>query len=118
MEGLGVLRVNPELKQIVAEASRALALLDADRLEELARACQALNRGAMDRSEAARARLALEAREAAGEMDVFARVLDATRANLIVMKRLRELRQGRFGYMGTGMQAARWTLPETTHGDD
>jgi hypothetical protein len=39
-----------------------------------------------------------EAREAAGEMAVFARVLDATRENLSVMRRLRELRAGRLEY--------------------
>jgi hypothetical protein len=32
------------LKDLVIEASRALARLDADRLEELALSCQALNR--------------------------------------------------------------------------
>ena len=35
---------NPELKELVAEASRALARLDAARLEELALSCEALNR--------------------------------------------------------------------------
>ena len=37
-------RFNPELKALVVEASLALARLDADRLEELALSCQALNR--------------------------------------------------------------------------
>ncbi|HEY3703673.1 MAG TPA: hypothetical protein VGL22_01340 [Terracidiphilus sp.] len=93
MYGLGVRRFDPELKQIVWEASRALALLDAERLEELARACQALNRDHVERAEAAH-----QARDAAGQMAVFARVLDATRANLTVMNRLRELRQGAMFY--------------------
>ena len=44
MSGSEMRRINPELKQLVAEASQALACLDADRLEELARSCQALNR--------------------------------------------------------------------------
>ena len=35
---------HPKLKELVVEASRALARLDADRLEELALSCQALNR--------------------------------------------------------------------------
>jgi hypothetical protein len=112
MHGLGARRFDPELKQIVTEASRALALLDADRLEELARACQALNRGHL-----ANADLAQQAREAAGEMAVFARVLDATRANLTVMNRLRELHQGRLDYADAGVQPSRWALPETIHGD-
>ena len=46
----------------------------------------------------ARAALAPEAKEAAGDMAVFARVLEATRANLDVMNRLRELRTGRLEY--------------------
>ena len=59
--------------------------------------------------------LARQSREAAGDMATFARVLDATRANLNVMNRLRDLhtgrleysspqlrdRQGREGWMGT-----------------
>ena len=35
---------NPELKELVVEASHALARLDAARLEELALSCQALTR--------------------------------------------------------------------------
>ena len=112
MHGLGARRFDPELKQIVTEASRALALLDADRLEELARACQALNRGQLENADMAR-----QAREAADEMAVFARVLDATRANLTVMNRLRELHQGRVDYVDAGPQPSRWALPETSHGD-
>ena len=112
MHGWGARRIDPALKQIVSEASRALALLDADRLEELARACQALNRDHLERADLAR-----QAREAAGEMAVFARVLDATRANLTVMKRLRELRQGQLDYADAGQQSSRWSLPETCHGD-
>jgi hypothetical protein len=112
MQGLGARRVDPELKQMVAEASRALALLDADRLEELARACQALNRGHLESADLAR-----QAREAAGEMAIFARVLDATRSNLTVMNRLRELHQGRIDYADAGSQPSRWALPEVSHGD-
>ena len=78
-----------ELKELVKEASEALARLDAERLEELALSCQALNRELP---------LASQFREAAGEMAVFARVLEATRANLNVMNRLRELRVGRLEY--------------------
>ena len=113
MYGLGTRRFDPELKQIVAEASRALALLDADRLEELARACQALNRDHLD--SAGRAR---EARDAAGDMAVFARVLDATRANLHVMHRLRELRMGAVSYEPGSPLTPGWTLPESCHGND
>lgn len=41
---MGEHRGRPKLKELVIEASRALARLDADRLEELALSCQALNR--------------------------------------------------------------------------
>jgi hypothetical protein len=93
MQALAIRRIDPELKQVVREASRALALLDADRLEELACACRALRCDSLDKLELRR-----QAREAAGEMAVLARVLDATRANLQVMSRLRDLREGRTSY--------------------
>ncbi len=89
--------VRPGLRALVAEASRALARMDQPRLEELAEACRALNRYAepaylQSLTLEERRRLAEEARQARGEMAVFARVLEATRANLRVMRRLRELR--------------------------
>jgi hypothetical protein len=94
----GARREQPELKDLVVEASRALANLDADRLEELALSCQALNRDLKPENEEERKLLASQAREAAQDMAVFARVLDATRANLKVMNRLRDLRAGRLEY--------------------
>jgi len=99
----------PKLKELVVEASRALARLDADRLEELALSCQALNRELVQKEHARggaadRAALALECKEAEGDMAVFARVLEATRANLTVMNRLRELRAGRLEYREGPMQ--------------
>ena len=112
----------PLLKDVVVEASRALARLDADRLEELALSCAALNRDLQGDAKA-RAELAAEAREAAGEMAVFARVLEATRANLTVMNRLRELRAGRLEY-GAGLfetgkaQAEDWRRTESGHGNN
>lgn len=84
----------PELRALVAEASRALAMLDAARLEELALSCAALNRAIDLHGE----KLVREAREAVGEMAVLARVLEATRGNIRVMNRLRELRAGRREY--------------------
>lgn len=111
---------HPELKQLVVEASRALATLDADRLEELALSCQALSRDLMPVSRAdarvgavARQGLARQAREAAADMALFDRVLEATRANLKVLRRLRELRSGRFDYSG-----AEWEQAGSRHGDD
>jgi aminopeptidase N len=98
MQEIGVRRELPELKALVIEASRALARLDADRLDELAVSCQALNRDLVPLSPEEREALARESREATGDMAVFARVLEATRANLAVMNRLRELRAGRLEY--------------------
>lgn len=94
-------RIAPELKEIVAEASRALAGLDAGRLEELAACCQALMRDLPPQCELAR-----QARNAGGEMATFARVLAATQANVRVMQRLRELRQGTADYSRT--TSAEW----------
>ena len=139
----------PALKDIVSEAARALAQLDAARLEELALSCQALNRslhgetlrevtrdsglGAnpdlnpalLPINEAERARLAVEARAARREMAVFARVLEATRANVQVIERLRELRAGRLEYAPgpTADFEACWPSKEsgqgeTGHGND
>lgn len=128
--------MRPELKELVREASEALARLDADRLEELAHCCRALNReqnrernsGEASRVDTQRdieqkADLARQAREAAGEFVVFTRVLEATRANLDVMTRLRdELNRGRYGepleYGTTQMRARHWALPEAIDGNN
>ena len=91
-------RAKPELKQIVVEASQALARLDAARLEELALSCQVLTRTLNPKEERVRKLLAEQTRDAQSDMAVFARVLEATRANLDVMNRLRELRAGRVEY--------------------
>lgn len=113
MQESGSRWVHPELKELVVEASRSLARLDADRLEELALSCQALNRDLAPASTAQRAELARQAREAAGDIATFSRVLEVTRANLNVMKRLRDLRAGRLEY---GQD--RWSRTETEHGDN
>jgi hypothetical protein len=98
MRELEVRPTNPELKEIVVEASRALARLDTARLEELALSCQALTRARNPNDLDQRKLLARQAREAKADMAVFARVLEATRANLSVMNRLRELRAGQLEY--------------------
>lgn len=120
----GETRVDRELKSIVAEASLALARLDADRLEELALSCRALNRRPVwaDRDE--RRELARQSKEAASEMAVFARVLEATRGNLKVMNRLRELREGRLEYGRSVSPSSKiagqpsWSRAEKVHGDN
>lgn len=88
----------PELRELVTEATRALARLDVARLEELALSCQALTRNPPPRTAEEREEFGRQARAARSEMAVFARVLEATRANLKVMERLRELRAGKAGY--------------------
>ena len=104
-----------ELKDLVVEASRALARLDADRLEELALSCQTLNRDLTPVKAEQVSELARQAGTAAGEMAVFARVIEATRANLQVMNRLRELRAGRLEYRER--QGPGWARAESSHGN-
>src|ERR1019366_3848530 len=113
MQGLRKRRYDPELKRLVIEASQALARLDADRLEELALSCQALSRDLKPVDEPERAELRRQAKESTGEMAVFARVLEATRANLSVMHRLRELRAGRLEY-----GQVEWARTESRHGNN
>jgi hypothetical protein len=136
--------VYPEIRQLVLEASQALARLDAARLEELALSCKALNRGLhrdlhpdlahdqildTDREMATepvktpvaarRAELARQARQAQGDMAVFARILDGTRTNLNVLNRLREQRAGRLEYSVPSVPVGRaWPTSEPGHGDN
>ena len=88
-------RLHPELRALVLEASRALTRLDAERLEELALTCQALNRDLDFADIVSRNDLARQARDAQRDLAVFGRVIDATRANLAVVNRIRALRTGR-----------------------
>jgi hypothetical protein len=106
-------RMRPQMKQLVREASRALAALDSERLEELALSCQALNRDASMAEQSGRVR---EAQEAKQDMLVLARVLEATRANIDVMRRLGQIRDGKpeYGPRNCGV----WSLTETDRGDD
>ncbi len=111
----------PELKEMVREASAALARLDAERLEELARCCQALNRngngaGRQTQQEPERSELARQAREAAGEFVVFTRLLEATRANLEVMVRLRGFEREELEYGNGQPRGTRLTSLEATDG--
>jgi aminopeptidase N len=114
---------HPKLIALVTEASRSLARLDAERLEELALSCQALNRDLTQADVDTRAALAVEAKAATSDMAVLARVLEATRANLNVMNRLRELRADRLEYGGGLMeygapQAPEWPRMRSGHGDN
>jgi hypothetical protein len=109
-------QVAPALKELVVEASRALARLDADRLEELALSCQALNREYASASIEDRSLLIPQAREAAGELTVFSRVLDATRANMGVLQRARDRRLNRLEYAQPLVRS--WHRTENGHGDN
>jgi aminopeptidase N len=111
------------LKELVVEASRALALLDADRLEELSLSCQALNRDLTQADTETRAALAREAQAATGDLAVFGRVLEVTRANLNVMNRLRELRGGPLEYSAGRFdpgeaKATQWPRSESGYGNN
>jgi len=61
-----------DVKQIIQEACRSLALLDAGRLEELALSCQALNRCPIREGFRAQARVGSEVR---WDLAVLGRVL-------------------------------------------
>jgi len=90
-------RVHPELRELVADAASALAQLDAKRLEELALTCREL----CDRSthgEAETAGIYRQAQEASRKVTLLGRVLDATRANVRVVKQLRDSRGQQSGY--------------------
>lgn len=101
-------------KQIAIEASCALALLDAERLEDLARSCRALNRDLPRAIEINRTAVLREARQATGALTTFAQVLDATRANLQVFYQLRELQTDSAEYSPS--QPRPWAAQECPHG--
>lgn len=67
MQQIDQSRVRPELKALVAEASRALAQMDAERLKELALSCQALNRELAPESPTRRAGLPDQSEASIGE---------------------------------------------------
>jgi hypothetical protein len=101
------------------EASLALARIDCTRLEELSLSCQALNRDIASLPPDEKSGLARQAREAVADMAVFARVLEATRSNLKVMQRLRELRTDRLEYRVTSAEGC-WNAAgtESEHGNN
>jgi hypothetical protein len=116
MQQLGSRRAYPELRELMVEASRALACLDAERLEELALCCRALNRDGPPTGEKERLALSRQAREGKQDLAVLGRVLEVTRANLNVMRRLRDLRLGLLEYGNP--QATNCARTESPHGDN
>lgn len=107
---------NPELKGLVVEASRALARLDAPRLEELALSCDALSRDLITLDAKGKRDLVRQAREAAPDMAVLGRVLAVTRSNQNVMRRLREMRERRLEYSEREVRGSEDA--EVKNGDD
>ena len=105
----------PVLKDLVRDASSALARLDSVRLAELAASCEALNRELPENGGSGSADVLDEAREALREMSIFERVLDATRGNMRVIERLAELREGRVEY--SERQAKGWRGEEGGSGE-
>ncbi len=101
---------------MLAEASLALAHLDAERLEEMALSCAALVRDADRKRGDARNQCGSGLGEARQEMAIFARVLEATRANLEVMHRLRPVRAAQLEY-GPETRACVNAAEESEHGD-
>lgn len=105
--------MRPQLKSLVAEAAQALSALKAERLEDLAHTCQALNR---DLAPETRQAYACELRAAPKEMAALAKVLEVTRANVAVMERIRMMRTNRLEY--AILPPPESNLPEDAHGLD
>ena len=107
------------LSELVTEASRALARLDAERLEELAHSCRLLNGDSTRSGTPDSVEIAQQAREAAAKMAVFGRVIEATRTNLSLMHRLRELRMTQLEYgENSGRENRAYQSAEAGCGDD
>lgn len=104
-----------ELKNMLAEASHALAHLDADRLEKMALSCAALVRDMDGKQCGAKTQGESGSFEVTREMAFFAGVLEATRTNLRVIRRLRELHAASLDYGLT--QTGSTSSEEMKHGD-
>jgi hypothetical protein len=88
----------PGLKSMLAEATLALAHLDAERLEEMALSCAALVRAVHWNQCEAKNPCEAGFGEGLQEMAIFARVVEATKANLRVMRKLSEVRATQIEY--------------------
>jgi hypothetical protein len=81
-----------DLRELVAEATQSLARLDADRLEDMALSCEELNR----EFDSGQNQISIsDACATQRDMTALAKVLEATRSNLAVMNRLKELHDRR-----------------------
>ncbi len=104
-----------DLKEILGEASRALARLDANRLEDMTRRCEALVCGSDTEPEAKRPPMLAES-AMDNEITTFARVVEATRINLQVLRRLTEIEAGQLEY--SFATAGRNRAKRNEHGHD
>ena len=87
-----------DLKMVLKEAREALMRLDAERLEDIAFSCAMPVRGTDSGCGEPMDCMDVESEEARREMEIFMRVLHATKANLQVMRRLREMRASKLEY--------------------
>ncbi len=88
----------PHMRDIVLEAARSLAHLDAARLEELAVSCDVLNRELHRADTRGKELLVREVLDSRREMALLASVLEATRANLRVLRHLSAMQAGSVEY--------------------
>ena len=88
----------PPLRELILETTRALAHLDADRLEALRDHCVVMERAYQSPLFRRRHDLACPAWEAQRSLRALAAILEQTRANLAVLRRLDGVRGGDAGY--------------------
>lgn len=105
--------VKPKLKEVLSEATPALARLDAKRLEEIALACEELMG---DPTQDAVGRFGSAPQDVPRELRVFHRTLLATAANRKVLARVHESSPRLLEYGGSS-QSVGYAL-EGSGGDD
>jgi len=104
------------IEEIVLEASKALTNWDADRLEELALSCEALNSDLMLLTPAGRAALAVEAQRAHRHLAVLKRSVHFTHENLKILKNLTAAHDEQLEYSPGPL--GDWAARECEHGDN
>lgn len=103
------------LHGLLDEASRALATLDAERLEELAASCLALSRDLPEVYKSIRFMRVDELQAARSKLSGFARVLDGTRGNLEVIHQVSALEASMLEYT---YPARNWGEEPRSDGND
>jgi hypothetical protein len=113
------LRPGVALQEIVQEATAALVSMNADRLEELARCCEDLNREVQQTGDWEDVASSLKNSEK--DLKLLELVLRETRANLTVLSRLRSLQQTNPEWRcGEWMESGTWPRlgRSSKYGDD